>query len=382
MDDTLKQIRLLYVEDEESIRNILSRGIKRRVKELEVAVDGEDGFEKFKQFKPDIIVTDIKMPNMTGLEMSDKIREINKNIPIIITSAHGEVETLLEAIQKGINGYIIKPIDKDKLFDTILMYSKSIVLEKKLKIKEKELIQKNKNEALIDMIGNIAHQWRQPLSAISLNAGTIRLKKEMNILNDDELFVLTDSIENTTQELSKSIENLKTYMDNNVNINIKKEFNIEKAINNSIKFIKVLLDEKDIEIIIQCDTSCYLYGDIELFNKSILAILYNSIEEFKIDSKEKKYIFIDIEPIEDMYRLAIKDTAGGIDDTIIEKVFEPYFTTKHKTPEKGLGLYNLYNTISTQFNGSVNVQNIQFEYENNQYLGTEFIIKIEKGKDV
>ena len=382
MDDTLKQIRLLYVEDEESIRNILSRGIKRRVKELEVAVDGEDGFEKFKQFKPDIIVTDIKMPNMTGLEMSDKIREINKNIPIIITSAHGEVETLLEAIQKGINGYIIKPIDKDKLFDTILMYSKSIVLEKKLKIKEKELIQKNKNEALIDMIGNIAHQWRQPLSAISLNAGTIRLKKEMNILNDDELFVLTDSIENTTQELSKSIENLKTYMDNNVNINIKKEFNIEKAINNSIKFIKVLLDEKDIEIIIQCDTSCNLYGDIELFNKSILAILYNSIEEFKIDSKEKKYIFIDIEPIEDMYRLAIKDTAGGIDDTIIEKVFEPYFTTKHKTPEKGLGLYNLYNTISTQFNGSVNVQNIQFEYENNQYLGTEFIIKIEKGKDV
>lgn len=135
MKEILSQIRLLYVEDDESIRSVLGRGLKRRVKEISIAVDGEDGLEKYKSFNPDIIVTDIKMPKMSGLEMSKEIRELDDTTPIIITSAHGESEVLLEAIEIGINGYILKPIEKDKLFDTISSYAKTKVLEEEIEKK-------------------------------------------------------------------------------------------------------------------------------------------------------------------------------------------------------------------------------------------------------
>ena len=115
MNDILKQVRLLYIEDDESIRTILSRGIKRRVKELEVAVDGKDGLEKFKEFKPDIVITDIKMPVMNGLDMIRYIKQINPETPTIITTAHQEPELLLDAVELQVDGYIVKPIAKKEL---------------------------------------------------------------------------------------------------------------------------------------------------------------------------------------------------------------------------------------------------------------------------
>ena len=380
MNDILKQVRLLYIEDDESIRNILSRGIKRRVKELEVAVDGKDGLAKFEEFKPDIIVTDIKMPYMSGLEMSVKIREIDKNIPIIITSAHGEAETLIDAIDKGVNGYVIKPIDKDKLFNTIYIYAKSIVLERELKKKEKELIIKDKNDALLDIIGNIAHQWRQPLSIISTAAGTIKLKKELNILSDDELFRLSTDIEQISQELSLTIDQMKKFI--NDNSNQEESFNFKKEIDNCVSFVKGISEEKNIHIIIDCDDKYNSIRYKELFSKSILNILFNAIEEFTITDDKNNYIFITLKYINNEYIICIKDNAGGIDNSIIKKIFEPYFTTKHKSQGKGLGLYHVYNIIHTQLNGSITVENTTYKYKDCEYKGSEFKIILKGDNNV
>lgn len=117
--EKLKQIRLLYVEDDESVMEVFARGIKRKVDELYIASDGQEGFDKYLEFKPDMIITDLKMPVMTGLEMIAKIRQIDTNIPIIVTSADDQSSTLDEATDLSINGYITKPIDKKKLFDVM-----------------------------------------------------------------------------------------------------------------------------------------------------------------------------------------------------------------------------------------------------------------------
>ncbi len=131
VDEALKQIKVLYVEDDDNIRLFVQRGIKRRVKELQVAINGEDGFLKYKEFKPDIILTDIKMPKMNGIEMAKKIKAIDKDIPIIIMSAHSETDYLLESIELGMFAYLLKPIDKDKLFETLIHASRDILYEKK-----------------------------------------------------------------------------------------------------------------------------------------------------------------------------------------------------------------------------------------------------------
>ena len=148
IDGCLNQLTLLYVEDDISIRDVLSRRLERSVKRLYVASDGQEGYEKFLEFKPDIVLTDVTMPRMNGIEMSKKIKEINEHVPIIVVSAHGEAKYLLEAIECGISNYLLKPIEKVKLYTMLEKQAKSICLDKENEKKNKMLqniinVQKN-----------------------------------------------------------------------------------------------------------------------------------------------------------------------------------------------------------------------------------------------
>lgn len=140
MNNILKKIRLLYVEDDDTIRDVLQRVLQRKVKELFLAKNGQEGFDSFLENKPDIILTDIKMPKLSGLQMSKKIKEIDKNIPIIVVSAHSEATFFLESIEMGIDAYLLKPIDKTKLLD-LLKSNAKVVLYEREKQKYNQLIQ-------------------------------------------------------------------------------------------------------------------------------------------------------------------------------------------------------------------------------------------------
>jgi len=139
MDDFLKEVTLLYVEDSRSIREILSRRLARRVKNLIVAVDGEEGLAKYIEHKPDIVLTDITMPKMNGLEMTQKIKEINAEAIIIALSAHSDSSFLLEAIEYGVSGYLLKPIDKEKLHYQLESYARIVCLDRRNQEQQKEL---------------------------------------------------------------------------------------------------------------------------------------------------------------------------------------------------------------------------------------------------
>lgn len=124
----LTKLTVLFVEDEEDLRNALESAIGDEFAKFIVARDGDDGLKKFKKFKPDIVVTDIMMPVMDGLSMAKEIKHISKQTPIIILSAFSEKEKLLEAIDVGIDKYLIKPIDPDQLLQTLKLVS-SVLLE-------------------------------------------------------------------------------------------------------------------------------------------------------------------------------------------------------------------------------------------------------------
>lgn len=114
--------RVLYVEDDPAIQEPLAKFLARRVKELFLASDGVEGLEKFHQFQPDIIITDINMPRMHGFKMASEIRKIMPNVPIIITSAHNEKPFQHQANLFNINGYLVKPFDFEDL-EMELVYS-------------------------------------------------------------------------------------------------------------------------------------------------------------------------------------------------------------------------------------------------------------------
>ena len=115
----LKEFKVLLVEDEENLAKLLKNAIGDSFYSFSISKDGKEGFEKFLQLAPDIIITDIMMPNSTGLEMAKKIREIDSNIPIIILSAFSETDKFLDAIDVGVIKYFIKPFDPDKLLEYI-----------------------------------------------------------------------------------------------------------------------------------------------------------------------------------------------------------------------------------------------------------------------
>ena len=121
-----KELTLLLVEDEDSIRESMQEVFSGVFQKVISASNGDEGLKKFKKFSPDIVIADIMMPIMDGLEMSKQIKEVSKNTPVIILSAYSEKERLLKAIDVGIDKYVIKPIDMDELF---------IVLEQIVKTK-------------------------------------------------------------------------------------------------------------------------------------------------------------------------------------------------------------------------------------------------------
>ncbi len=132
----LKTLKILIVEDESRLASLLKEAINEYFHSVIIAKDGEEGFKRFKVNKPDIIITDIMMPKLNGLEMTIKIKELDELIPIIVLSAHSDKEKLLSAIDIGISKYFIKPFDPDEVLEHINKIAPTLNKRKKIKLKD------------------------------------------------------------------------------------------------------------------------------------------------------------------------------------------------------------------------------------------------------
>ena len=132
------KLTILYVEDENDIRENTMRPLKRLCDELITASDGKEGLELYKKYKPDIVISDINMPNMNGIEMSKAIKAINSEQPIVFTTAHSDSSYFMDAIEMQVDGYILKPIDYDLLKQKVHTITNQINIKNRLK--EQEII--------------------------------------------------------------------------------------------------------------------------------------------------------------------------------------------------------------------------------------------------
>jgi DNA-binding response OmpR family regulator len=124
------QLSLLYIEDDKDIQTIYLDLIKEQVDEVYVAYNGLEGYECYLEKKPDIILLDINMPKLDGLSLAKKIREVDNEVKMIITTAYGEQEKLLQAIELYLIKYILKPIDPILLSEAIEKAKNEILLLK------------------------------------------------------------------------------------------------------------------------------------------------------------------------------------------------------------------------------------------------------------
>ena len=132
--EILKNISILYVEDENDVREFTSKLLTSLLRKVYTAKDGQEGLGIYKENHTDIdlIISDINMPRMNGLTMCEKIKEINKDIPLVITSAHNDTNFLKKAIEVGVSTYAMKPIDLYQLIESITKAMEPILLKRQL----------------------------------------------------------------------------------------------------------------------------------------------------------------------------------------------------------------------------------------------------------
>ena len=242
--------------------------------------------------------------------------------------------------------------------------------ERELKEKEDILMQQSKMASMGEMIENIAHQWRQPLSVISTIATGIQLKHEYGIFDEKEVLEELKSINTSAQYLSHTIDDFRNFL---IKTKIKKIFKLSSAVDKALNIIQSKFKNREIEVIKNMENlECNGFENelIQVF----LNLLNNSKDAFENTQIEDKYIFIDAYEENGKIIIFFKDTAGGISPEVIGKIFDPYFTTKHATQGTGIGLYMSKQIISNHLDGILTVSNTMFEYKGKKHMGACFKI--------
>jgi len=375
------KLTILYVEDEEGIRDKLAKFLKNFTSELYIAQNGEDGLEQYKKYKPDLVISDIQMPKMDGLEMAQAIKNINVDQYLIFTTAFSNNEFFIKAINLQVDGYILKPLDLEKCEQKILQIAHQIDVRKDLILKNQMLIQQSKLASMGEMIGNIAHQWRQPLSVISTSASGVLVKKEYGSLSDGELENMMKGIVKSCNYLSQTIDDFRDFFKTNGD----KKFvaNLHDFMEKSINLVSSAFKDNFIEVIKDIESDIDVYGDSNQLSQAIINILNNAKDALKSCEKSqyKMISIVTAKKDEDTIIITIQDNAGGIQEDIINRIFEPYFTTKHKSQGTGLGLYITHQIITKNLNGTISVENKEFEYREKKYKGTCFTLTLPICKD-
>jgi YesN/AraC family two-component response regulator len=203
-ENLLSNLKVLYVEDEEFHREQLGIFLKRRVGKLYLAENGEDGLNKFKEFNPDIVITDLKMPEMDGIEMARNIRDIDKNCGIIITSAFSDVETILQVVNVGIDYYVIKPIKNDELMEAMIKAAVKIFKQRQ----DETII--NDNTILSKTIKTEVESKIKNLFARFIKTNTGKGPKDINVFISANIIEIK-ALDTLTLFEKKLLENSKNY---------------------------------------------------------------------------------------------------------------------------------------------------------------------------
>ncbi|XOB62439.1 cache domain-containing protein [Campylobacterota bacterium DY0563] len=253
--------------------------------------------------------------------------------------------------------------------------------------KDEMLYQQSKMASMGEMIGNIAHQWRQPLNLISTTASGIKLEEDLNILTKESQTNSLNSILKATQYLSKTIDDFREFF----NPNKKQSLVSTKSIfERTTDLINVRIKNHNIHIVPKVEDFVIYTYENEL-NQALINILNNSIDALSTLNDRKRTIFFTIKHFDkskiqkrlnpfkidntkEYLLIEIKDNANGIKEEIKDKIFDAYFTTKHQAQGTGIGLYMTYQIITNHLNGDIHVNNTSIPFGNKSFKGAKFTI--------
>jgi CheY-like chemotaxis protein len=361
MDTIRNKSTILIVDDTSSNIEILLDLLEDY--DLVVATNGKEALDILSTDNSiDLILLDIMMPDIDGLEVCRLIKNDLKypSIPVIFLTAKTDDETIVKAFELDGSDYVTKPFRPVELLTRIKTHLKLYQQQKQLALKDKYV-------ALGDLIENISHQWRQPLSVITTAVSGMMVQKEMGVLKDEDFEQYCQTTLNSCTYLSNTIEQFTTFLESNP----KEKTILKNLFDTNISLIqKVNYEDINISLNINPTIECVVSG-VDLI-QIIKELVTNAAQT--LQDKEDKIILIDASLNNGIVDITVTDSGGGIDEKLIDKVFEPYFTTHHRSQGKGINLFKVYSLVAYSFDGSIDVKNTEFKHNGKHMKGACFTI--------
>jgi PAS domain S-box-containing protein len=225
---------------------------------------------------------------------------------------------------------------------------------KKNREKEEIMNQQAKLATMGEMIGNIAHQWRQPLNILALVFQDIYIKFQLGGLDAEQMEKNYEKVNNLLQYMSQTIDDFRTFFKSEEGDAV---FGVTVALNSVFDLVGTRFSSNNTECHIDLESDAAVLGTENGFKQVVINLLNNAQEAILSKSPEKGIINVDVKKEKSMVVVTVADNGGGVPKKILNQIFEPYFTTKHKTQGTGLGLYMSKQIIEQHMAGRLEVEN-------------------------
>ncbi len=244
--------------------------------------------------------------------------------------------------------------EKQRYFIILTDVTEILKVKDELEKNQKLLIAQSKQAAMGEMINMIAHQWRQPLSIISMAASNIVIDMELGINDKNTLIKESKEIINEINFLSQTIDDFRNFFKADKEV---EKVKISEILDKAIRLVKKQFISRNIEVVHNFQDEKLITTYSRELIQVFLSILNNSKEAYEDIKDVKKIIKIEIRGYDNRVSIVITDSAGGVEEDMIERIFEPYFSTKEKKNGSGLGLYMSKTIIEKHLQGTIKAYN-------------------------
>ena len=376
----MKNARLLLVDDEANFRQTLAKRLKKRGFASEQTGSGEECLSILEKRPVDVVVLDVKMPGMDGIETLHQIKKQYPDTEVILLTGQATTQDGVEGIKSGAFDYLTKPIEIDHLTGKIKQACEKIRrLEDQRKEDEfrarieQQMITTERLASLGTLATGVAHEINNPLAIIKESAGCMKL-----LLKRDDLTEMPrkKDFEMALDKIEKSIERARRITHQLLGV-VKKndsvfsEVNLAELIDGAVQLVNREAANKDIKIVQETESSLTsIWSDPYQLRQVFINLLTNAIHATGTGGK----ITITNECVDNTVALCVRDTGEGIPKENLEKIFEPFFSTKSPGQGTGLGLF-VTRDIVEKLGGKI-------EVESRLGLGSVFCVKLPKYYEV
>ncbi len=417
-----QELTIVVIDDEDIVRHSLCDQLEDMGYRVVPAAHGAIGIKKIQEFHPDLILTDMRMPEMGGLEVIKKSKEIAPDIPIVVVSGAGRLDDAVEALRLGAYDYLVKPIKDFAVLEHVVnkaLENRRLLVENRnyqlhleqqveertqalananqeltehkqqleqtvkartqelqesllhLKQTQAHLVEAEKMASLGGLVKGVAHELNTPLgicitatSLLQTNMQKLNKLFKENKLTPNHLKQFFESAyqaeDMVSAQLNRSAELIQHFKQVMVDVSCEevKRFNLAEQLNTVIDNLISEIELPRCLIIIKGDKNLVIEHDLEAVSKVIENLVINAFQH-AFSKQGEGEIMIDISSQNDTAQITIEDNGEGMAVEVLEKIFEPFFNNHRSVGGTGLGLFTVYNLVVHSLKGKISCSSVE-----------------------